>query len=701
MWNRPTAAWFRSLTRWRSGAHNRPQPPHDAKEFMARPTSPDPQIGLIDTGTVAPVVPTSSAAVRLRPLGLHGSRIDGGLWADRRRTNHDVTIPHGAAQLQAVGNLTNFEMAAGGGGKYRGAADDTGNTAPFLDSDVHKWLEAVGWELSQSPDPALLSLAEPLIDLIARTQRPDGYVDSFYQAALPGKEFTNFEWGHELYVAGHLVQAALAWQRGLGDDRLLRIARRFVERIDVELGPGRREAICGHPEFEMALVELYRATGEGHYLEIARTLVERRGHGLLGKCRHGARYWQDHQTVRAATEPAGHAVRQLYLDCGVVDVAIETGDQELLDAAIHRWESMVSSRTYLTGGIGSHHMDEGFGDAYELPADRAYAETCAAIASVMLSWRLLLATGESRFADLIERTAFNAVLPSLAFDGSHFFYANPLMRRSFAAEVVEGNATTRRAPWLDIPCCPPNLMRFLATFPDLAATASEQGLQLHQYVTGSVESPVKGGVVQVMTSTAYPWSGDVEIAISRTVREPWTLSLRVPEWCANATASLAGTDPLRAAGPGTIEITREWREGDRVVLALEMAPVAIAPDPRIDAVRGSLALERGPLVYAVEDADLAPGETIESVEIEAQPNLDSEVRTEPGLGDLTWLSFDAVVRADLSRGGWPYRRANRPAAESGPSNARRLRALPYFAWGNRPGLGMRVWIPTRSRDKTA
>jgi DUF1680 family protein len=409
------------------------------------------------------VVPTANAAVRLRPIGLDRIRIDGGLWADRRRTNHEVTIPHGAEQLRAAGNLMNLELAASSSiAGYRGEIDDGGTTAPFLDSDVYKWLEAVGWELGQWPDPALLFLAEPMIDLAGKAQRADGYLDSFYQVALPGQEFTNLEWGHELYVAGHLVQAAIAWKRSLEDDRLLRIARRFVGRINAELGRGRRELICGHPEFEMALVELYRMTGEADYLDLAATLLERRGQGLLGKGRHGARYWQDLESVRTAEEPAGHAVRQMYLDCGVVDFAVETDDRELLEAAIRRWESMVSSRTYLTGGLGAHHRDEAFGDAFELPADRAYAETCAAIGSVMLSWRLLLATGESRFADLIERTAFNAVLPGLAFDGANFFYSNPLLRRSRGAEVVEGNATTRRIPWPPIACCPPNLMRFLS-----------------------------------------------------------------------------------------------------------------------------------------------------------------------------------------------------------------------------------------------
>ena len=662
---------------------------------------PDDRIGRSDVAIVTaepvgPVVPTRGAAVRLRPLSLLESKIDGGLWADRRRTNHEVTIPHGAAQLEAAGNFFNFRLAAGATGRYRGRADESGSLAPFLDSDVYKWLEAVGWELAQSPDESLLALAEPAIDLLAKAQRSDGYLDTFFQVVHPGKEFTDLEWGHELYVAGHLTQAAVAWKRGLDDDRLLKIAERYVGRIESELGPGRRELVCGHPEVEMALVELYRTTAESRYLELARTLVERRGHGLLGSDRFGPRYWQDHESVRTAPEPAGHAVRQMYLDCGVVDVAVETGDRELLDAAIRRWDAMVSSRTYLTGSLGAHHRDEAFGDAFELPPDRAYGETCAAIGSVMLAWRLLLATGERRFADLIERTAFNAVLPGLAFDGSHFFYSNPLMRRSAGAEVLEGAASTRRAKWFPVSCCPPNLMRFLACFPALVATVDGRGIQLHQFVTGSVEAPVNGGVVRLATNTSYPWEGSVEIAVDQSVAQPWTLAVRVPEWCSSATVSL-GEDRLAESGPGTIELTRAWSAGDRLVLNMAIPARATIPDPRIDAVRGTIALERGPLVYAIEDADLPAGTSVESLEVEPSPSLETAVRSEPGLGELTWLSLDVTIRRDPPGSRWPYRHRQTAPTNAVPARTARVRALPYFAWGNRAGLGMRIWLPTRPR----
>ena len=647
---------------------------------------------------VAPVVPTASANVRLRPIGLASSHITGGMWATRRALNHDRSIPHGAAQLERAGNVTNFRLATGESGTYQGGNDDSGTTAPFLDSDVYKWLEAVGWELAQVPDDGLLGLAEPLIDLVGRAQRADGYIDTFFQVLRPGAEFTDLRWGHELYVAGHLMQAAIAWQRGLGDDRLLRIAERFVDRIWSELGPGKRELIGGHPEIEMALVEAYRTTGRARYLELARLLVERRGHGLLEKDRFGSTYWQDHEPVRTAAEPVGHAVRQVYLDCGVTDVAVETGDTELLEAVIRRWEAMRGSRMYITGALGSRHRDEAIGAAFELPPDRAYAETCASIGSTMLARRLLLATGEPRFADVIERTAFNSVLAGMGADGTHFFYSNPLQRRSGGIEILEGAASTRRAEWFPVSCCPPNLMRFLATFPDQVASVDERGLHVHQFATGTIEFEGGGGRSALAVETDYPWSGDVRITVNASPEAPWRLALRVPEWCPNATLTLDGSTVLARSGPGAMEVERSWRPGEELHLELELSSRVTRPDPRIDALRDTLALERGPLVYVVEDADLPPGQSVESLEVPRRPRVQVAPTSIQGVGEVAGLELEGDVREDPAETTWPYR--SEPAEGSEPTPPGRttevaVRAVPYYAWGERDGLGMRVWLPTR------
>ena len=476
------------------------------------------------------VLPAKS---RLRPVDGAGVSVLNGFWGERLRVNRERTIPHGFAQLQAAGTLHNLRLVAGADGRYRAEADTGGALLPFLDSDVYKWLEAAGWELGRADDPALRAAADEAIAVVARAQRPDGYLNSFGSVVRDGRPYTDLAWGHEFYCIGHLVQAAIAWHRAVGDDRLLDIATRAVDHIEREFGATGRPGVDGHPEIEMALVELTRTTGDGRHLALAARMLDLRGRGLLGDGRFGPAYWQDHETVRDATEVAGHAVRQLYLDCGAVDVAVERGDQHLLAAVQRRWQDMVRTRRYLTGALGSRHRDEAFGDPYELPPDRAYAETCAAIASVMLAWRLLLATGDPGYADAIERTIYNGVLPALSRSGTEFFYVNPLQRRTHRTYEPVGHG--RRMPWQACACCPPNLMRLLSSWPQYLATADDSGIQLHQYASAHIRTRMGGEDAEVTMRTGYPWDGRVTVRVGRTPDRPWTLSLRVPDWCAAAT----------------------------------------------------------------------------------------------------------------------------------------------------------------------
>jgi uncharacterized protein len=593
-------------------------------------------------------------------------RILDGFMAERQRVNRERTIPHGFGQLERSGTLDNLRLAAGADGRYRALADTSGATFPFLDSDVYKWLEAVGWELGRAADPGLAAAADQAIGLVAAAQRPDGYLNSYVQVVGDGTPHRDLAWGHELYCVGHLIQAAVAWHRELGDDRLLEVAIRATDRIDKELGPGGRDGVDGHPGIEMALVELTRVTGDRRYLTLAARQLDLRGRGLLGQGRFGAAYWQDHLPVREAATVAGHAVRQLYLDCGAVDVAVELEDQALLEAVRRRWEDLVATRTYLTGGMGSRHRDESFGDPFELPPDRAYAETCAAIASVMLGWRLLLATGEAGYADAVERALYNGVLSGVSLDGTRFFYVNPLQRRTRRAWEPPGDGG--RAPWYPCACCPPNLMRLLSSWERYVASADSSGVRLHQPATADVRAEVAGGPVRLSVRTGYPWEGRVAVEVAETPERPWTLSLRVPGWCRSATLAAPGRDGPVAAGAA--EVTRRWAAGDRVVLDLDLPVRVTEPDPRVDAVRGCVAVERGPLVYCVEAADAPPGTELE------------ELRWDPGRAPA------AVPRPDVGPGvvGVTVPVAGRGAAQSAG-------AVPYFAWANRGAGAMRVWIP--------
>jgi len=614
------------------------------------------------------VQPSPTAKSPLRPIGAGGVSVRSGFWGTRLGANRERTIPHGYAQLRRAGTLDNLRLAAGAAGTYRAAADSGGSLLPFLDSDVYKWLEAAGWELGRGDDPWLRSAADEAIAVVARAQRADGYLNSFVAVVGDGRPYTDLPWGHEFYCIGHLVQAAVAWHRAVGDDRLLAIAVRAIDHIDREFGADGPPGIDGHPIIEMALVELARTTGEQRYLALAARMLDRRGRGALGGGRFGAAYWQDHEPVRQAAEVAGHSVRQLYLDCGAVDVAVESGDEDLLAAVQRRWHDMVRTRRYLTGGVGSRHRDEAFGDPYELPPDRAYAETCAAIASVMLAWRLLLATGEPGYADAIERAVYNGVLSCVSLSGTEFFYVNPLQRRSH--RTFEEDGSGRRMPWQSCACCPPNLMRLLSSWQQYLATADETGIQLHQYASADIRTRIGDQEAEVAVRTAYPWDGRVAIRVERTPDHPWTLALRVPEWCGSATLAVAGEAPATVAA-GVVDRRRAWRAGDEVILQLDMPVRRIEPDPRVDAVRGCVAFERGPLVYCVESADLPEAAVLE--DLRWDPAREAVAAPRPDLGD-------GVIGVGVPVTG--------PAAGDGT-----VPAVPYHAWANRGPGGMRVWLP--------
>ena len=642
----------------------------------------------IETQTrAAVVVPTASAISALTPLGGQNVAVTGAFWDWRLRTNRDVTIPRGYQQLNDAGNLANFGLAAGAHGRYRALGEEIGVIFPFLDTDLYKWLEAAAWELGRRPDPALAGDADRAIDLVAAAQRPDGYLNTYVQVVKPGREYQDLAWGHELYCVGHLIQAAVAWHRALGDDRLLAVAIRVADSVDRELGPGGRLAIDGHPEIEMALVELFRTTGERRYLELAARMIEARGDGLLGTGRYGPAYWQDHERVRDAATVAGHAVRQLYLDCGAVDVATELGDTQLLEAVVRRWRDMVATRMYLTGGLGSRHVDESFGDPFELPPDGAYAETCAAIASVMLAWRLLLATGDPEYADVIERTMYNGVLPGVSLEGGSFFYVNSLQRRTERAP--DRPRSGERQPWYACACCPPNVMRVLSSWPQYLATADARGIQVHQFATAELHAPVADGAARLTMETGYPWDGSVRITVTEAPRQPWTLSLRVPAWCQSAALRVPGGESMPIPSDRNVAaVTRTWEPGDQVVLDLDMTVRATLPDPRIDAVRGCLAFERGPLVYCLETADLPDDVQLEEVEVD--PAARPVPVPRPDIADsVIGLTVPATRRR---HGGTDATSGSRPSE----ATAVEVGAVPYFTWANRSVEAMRVWIPVRS-----
>ncbi len=618
--------------------------------------------------------------------------ISAGVWADRRRINREVSVPEAWKRLQEAGNFHNLELAAG---------DTEGgyiNELPFLDSDVYKWLEAIGWtlsdpELSDAGREELQQFLDAATQLLARAQQEDGYLDSYFQVRFPGMRFDQLEWGHELYCAGHLIQAAVALNRTSGDSRLLDIARKFADLIVASFGTGsdQVDGINGHPEIETALVELFRETGERAYLDQARYFIDRRGYGLLGAGRFGRHYWQDHAPIREAQSAEGHSVRQLYLLAGVADLYAEEGDESLRESAERIWAEMVATKTYLTGGVGAHHLDESFGDPYELPNERSYCETCAAIGSIMFSWRMLMITGEARYADLIERTLYNGFLSGLSLDGQKYIYANPLQVRE--DHMASGNDHDyRRTPWFLCACCPPNVMRTLASLEHYVLLSSDSEVLLHQYIPGTYAAAVAGGEASFRVETEYPWEGRVRVVAEAPPTAAFALSLRVPHWALGASLQINGQAAEAEVRNGWLTVEREWGAGDELVLDLPLDVRFTRADPRVDVNRGCLAIERGPLVYCLEAVD-NPDHRLDDVIL--APDIAPTVEPHPDLvPGLSQVRARAATRPRTDGSWWPYA----PAGEGGtptPTDGEptTLTAVPYFSWGNRAEGAMRVWIP--------
>jgi uncharacterized protein len=625
-----------------------------------------------------PASPTASAAVTHRPLDGPGVRLTGGLLRDWQQRSHDASLPLALRQMEAAGNLNNLRLAiAGATDGYRGPV--------FMDSDIYKTLEAIGWELGHDPAPDLAGFAADTTALLEKAQQPDGYLNSYIQVSGEPR-YQRLYSSHEMYCAGHLIQAAIAHARVPGGAPLLGVARRFADHL-VDHFAGREEGLDGHPVIETALVELYRETGHEPYLSLASQFLEQRGHGMIGDSGFGRRYLQDDTPIRESAAIVGHAVRALYLEAGVVDAAAETGDAELLGGSVTRWEDMVSGKISRTGGVGSRHSGESFGDAFELPPDRAYNETCAAIASIQWSWRLLLATGERRYADLMERALYNGVGASIATDGQRFFYVNPLQRR---ADHYEEDDPGRRREWFSCACCPPNIMRLLASVGHYVATTADDVLYVHLLTGASIDTNLAGGRLGVDVTSGYPWSGRAELRVREALAGGCGLAVRIPGWSHDSRFSVNGSpvapDP---ADRGYLVVRRDWKPGDVLTCELDVTSRLTYPGRRIDALRGAVAVERGPLVYCFEQVDQPGGASVEDLALGPGGLTERDV-TLPGVGSTVVVRAEAAILPPVSDGGLPYRGGPGSGAVGVPAAAV---AIPYFQWDNRDGRAMRVWMP--------
>ncbi|HEX5858597.1 MAG TPA: beta-L-arabinofuranosidase domain-containing protein [Microbacterium sp.] len=629
--------------------------------------------------TAAPAVPSTG---RLRPLGIDAVRITGGFWGRRQSVNAAATLPHIGERLESEGWLPNFDLAASG------ALPHGRRGREFSDSEIYKYLEALAWEIGRTGDASHEERFRAVVARVSAAQEPDGYLNTHFGREGQGARWSDLEWGHELYCLGHLFQAAVARERTRpGADDLLAIARSAADLVCAVFGEDGIQSVCGHPEIEVGLAELSRVTGEPRYARQARLFVDRRGTGSLADIEWGRSYYQDDVPVREAEVLRGHAVRANYLAAGAVDVAVDTGDGPLLDALRTQWANTVARRTYITGGQGSHHQDEAFGEDWELPSDRAYSETCASIGSIMFAWRLMLADGGAQYADLIERTLYNVVATSPAADGRSFYYANTLHQRVPGIPADPDGTSLRassslRAPWFEVSCCPTNVARTFASLTAYVATTDDQGLQLHQYAAAEIDTTLPDGQrVALTVETNYPDDGVVRVIAGRSSRAPWSLTLRVPSWAEGAVLRAPGEDD-RVVAPGTVTVRRAFEEGDVVELDLPMQPRFTHPDPRIDAVRGCVVVERGPEVFALESVDSAAAALGEDV---SDLRIDASVPPHETGGRV----YVRAVRSNTGSHAWPY-----GGVDVGtPSAPQEVPLVAYHDWAGRGPSTMRVWIP--------
>lgn len=575
----------------------------------------------------------------------------------------------------------------------------------FQDSDLVKWIEAVGYSLETHPDPELEKQADELIDLIGKAQQPDGYLNTYYTIAEPGKRWTDLRMNHELYCAGHMMEAAVAYYEATGKRKLLDIVCRFADHIDSVFGkePGKKRGYPGHEEIELALVKLYKVTGEEKYLNLSKYFIDERGRKPhyfdIEAVKRGQKdhsdyfgdysyvYAQCHKPVREQTDAVGHAVRAMYLYCGMADVAAETGDETLLVALRRLWESVTKRRMYITGGVGSSAYAESFTTDYDLPNDTSYTETCASIGLVFFAHRMLQIEADSRYADVMERALYNGILSGMSLDGRKFFYVNPLevWPQSCENRKDKSHIKTVRQGWFGCACCPPNVARLVASFGRYTYSESDDGIYVHLYAGSEAILKAAGKKAVLIQKTGYPWTETVEIIVKPEEAHLFTLALRIPGWCRKASLKVNNEEyPLDSiVEKGYAKVRRVWREGDKVELTLPMPVERIMANPEVRVNTGKVALQRGPVVYCLEEAD--NGKNLWDIVLPKDSRLTAEY-------DSEFLNGAVVIKGEALRSENPSWGEDlyRPAEYLRKKVS--IKAVPYSMWCNREPGEMIVWI---------
>lgn len=576
--------------------------------------------------------------------------IDDSFWNPRLKAHFNATLKTCIAHLQdSTPRIRNFEKAAGlKEGKMDGVSWD--------DSDVYKVMEGISYSLIKNPNPEYEALLDRWINLVAKSQEPDGYLNTYFTLNAPEQRWADMG-NNETYCGGHMIEAAVAHHHATGKDTFLNVAIRYANLLDSIFGPGKRHWVTGHEEIELALVKLYHETGNKKYLDLSHWFLEERGHGY-GKGeqwlnpKYGAKQAQDDVPVSEIKGTTGHAVRAMYLYTGMADVAAEKEVPAYVAALERVWDVVVNRNMYITGGIGSAGHIEGFSSDYDLPNKEAYCETCASIGMVMWNHRMNLLLKDAKYADVMERSLYNGVLSGISLKGDQFFYVNPL----------ETGGNHHRQHWFWCPCCPTNIARIIPSVGSYIYTTSEDGIFVNLYLGNEANVKMDDQEVQLKQTTNYPWSGQVHLEVYPKERDTFAIHLRIPGWCKKYVLqvnSKAIKTPVTEKGYARIE--RNWKPGDKINLDLSMPVELVAADPRVKANIGKRAIQRGPLVYCAEEIDN------KNLDIAIEENNRFEIV--PGAGIL-----DGMRLIETSSG------------------ASKLTFVPYCVWDNRKPGKMKVWI---------
>jgi len=612
--------------------------------------------------------------VKLKPVPFTDVTIADSFWRPKQETNRVATLPINFENLEKSGNINNLRLAA--------ARATNGYTGPvFMDSDVYKAIEAASYSLATHPDPKLEKQLDDLIEILAKAQLPDGYLNSYYIVKEPGRRWTNLRDNHELYCAGHLIEAAVAHYQATGKRNLLDVAIKLANHIDSVFGPPpKRLGYPGHPEIELALIKLWHVTNDRRYFELAKFFVENRGKKYFAMehnipiDRYDGSYWQDDVPITEHKNIKGHAVRAAYLMSGVTDVATETENPLLLRMLNRVWKNTVYRNLYITGGIGPSAHNEGFTVDYDLPNLTAYQETCASVALAQWNHRLCLLYGDAKFADVFERSLYNGVIAGVSQDGTRFFYVNPL----------ESAGTHHRSEWFGCACCPPNVARTIASIGGYAYATGTNDLYVNLFIQGRVTASINNQKVTVAVKTDYPWNGQVEFEFKLDSPTSFAIHLRNPQWCNKATIAI---NDILLNNPqidhGYFVISNTWKSGDKITLLMQMPVQKIIANPNVKADRGLIALQRGPIVYCLEQCDQP--QPLDKIYIGLNSDITFE-KTELFPNGIVVIKGDAELTPELDWSNSLYQPMPKPKKLT-------FKAIPYYAWDNRKAGPMKVWMP--------